>query len=50
MSKTTQIVNLQNYLREEISNIQTIVDENNFLKKELDSFKTTLALKNQEHE
>lgn len=33
MVKTTQINKLQNYLREEIANIQKIVEENNKLKR-----------------
>jgi hypothetical protein len=33
--KSTQIAKLQNYLRNELANIQGIVEENNRLKKEI---------------
>jgi len=36
MVKTNQIYKLQNYLKQEIANIQQIVEENNQLKRKLD--------------
>lgn len=45
MAKTTQITQLQSYLKDEIANIQKIVDENARLKKELDAAKKSLDMK-----
>jgi len=36
MNKTNQIVQLQNYMREEIANIQLIAEENGKLKKDIE--------------
>ena len=46
--KSEQIAKLQNYLKEEINNIQAIVTENNSLKKENQTLKNTLATRNQQ--
>lgn len=48
--KSTQITQLQNYLKEEIANIQKIVDENVRLKKELDGARKIAEAKNQQLE
>lgn len=48
MVKTTQITQLQNYLKDEIANIQKIVDENLRLKKELEGAKKIIEEKNQQ--
>ena len=46
--KSEQIAKLQNYLKEEINNIQAIVTENNSLKKENQTLKNALATRNQQ--
>lgn len=47
-AKSEQIAKLQNYLREEIANIQAIVTDNNSLKKENEALKNTVAARNQQ--
>jgi regulator of replication initiation timing len=42
-TKSEQIAKLQNYLKEEIANIQAIVNDNNSLKKENELIRSTLA-------
>lgn len=49
-AKSEQISKLQNYLREEISNIQAIVNENNSLKKEVELLRNALAARTQQQE
>jgi chromosome segregation ATPase len=49
MIKTSQISKLQNYLRQEISNIQLIVDENSQLKKEIENYQRQIGQREEEN-
>lgn len=49
-AKSEQISKLQNYLREEITNIQAIVSERDSLAKENDLLRTALAARTQQQE
>jgi hypothetical protein len=50
MSKTNQIYKLQNYVKQEIANIQQIAEENNLLKRQLDEQEKQMCLKQDEND
>jgi peptidoglycan hydrolase CwlO-like protein len=47
LMKSAQINKLQNYLKDEISNIHAIVEENTRLKKEMEGYRRDIDAKNQ---
>jgi chromosome segregation ATPase len=49
-AKSEQIAKLQAYMKEEIANIQAIVNESNAIKKENEMLRTALAAKNRKLE